>query len=270
VNSWVKSIDVPAAPASTSRRYAAPALDKGLDILEHLASEMVPLGQLEIARALGRTPGEIYRMLMCLEERGYVMREEGTGKFRLTLRLYELSHRQNATTLLRKAARLPMEKLCEEVGQACHLSVIHGSQLLVLMERMPSCRVCLAVGEGSRMPVLSSTSGKLLLAQWPEDAREDYLGQLEQDAGLSRSARESVRKTLRSLRGAPHHQAESMLTEGVADISVPVGVPGSEVAGALVISYLSGTRSGMRNAPAYLKALLAGAAEINRNLGIAR
>ncbi len=245
-------------------------MDKGLDILEHLSGEMAPLSQLEIARALGRTPGEIYRMLMCLEERGYVMREEGSGKFRLTLRLYELSHRQNSTTLLRKAARLPMEVLAEEVGQACHLSVIHGPNLLVLMERMPSCAVCLAVGEGSRIPVLRTTSGKLLLANWSEAARAAFLEQVSDFQEAAKSERDRLMKTFAELRGASCHHAPSATTEGVADLSVPVGVPGSDVAGALVISYLSGTKTGERNVPRYLKALLASAAEINRNLGIAR
>lgn len=258
------------ATLSETRRYGAPALDKGLDILEHLSNEMAPLSQLEIARVLGRTPGEIYRMLMCLEERGYVMREEGTGKFRLTLRLYELGHRRNATTLLRKAARLPMETLAEEIGQACHLSVINGPNLLVMMERMPLCQVCLAVGEGSRLPVLRTTSGKLLLAQWDEPARIAYLNQLDDFIGEPKAGRDRLIQALAGLRGAPHHHSPSSLTEGVADISVPVGVPGSEVAGALVISYLSGTRSGEKNVSRYLEALLASAAEINRNLGVAR
>lgn len=252
------------------RRYGAPALDKGLDILEHLSNERSPLSQLEIARALARTPGEIYRMLMCLEERGYVMREEGTGKFRLTLRLYELSHRQNSTTLLRKAARLPMESIAETVGQACHLSVMNGPMLLVLMERMPACQVCLAVGEGSRIPVLQTTSGKLLLANWPEGEAVEFLEQLPDFRSASKAYRDKLMQTLAELRGADHSHAPSGMTEGVADIAVPVGVAGSDVAGALVISYLSGTKSGERSRPRYLEALKAGAAEINRNLGIAR
>ncbi len=198
------------------------------------------------------------------------MREEGSGKFRLTLRLYELSHRQNSTTLLRKAARLPMEMLAEEVGQACHLSVIHGANLLVLMERMPSCQVCLAVGEGSRIPVLRTTSGKLLLANWSESARAAFLTQLDDFTGASKAERDRLLRSFSELQGATHHHAPSAMTEGVADLSVPVGVPGSDVAGALVISYLSGTKSGEKNAPRYLKALRASAAEINRNLGIAR
>ena len=58
------------------------------------------------------------------------------------------------------------------------------------------------------------------------------------------------------------------MTEGVADIAVPVGEPGSEVAGALVISYLSGTRHAEQLARKYLDALLQSATEMNRNLGI--
>lgn len=258
------------ATLSNPRRYGAPALDKGLDILEHLSNEMAPLGQLEISRALGRTPGEIYRMLMCLEERGYVMREEGSGKFRLTLRLYELSHRQNSTTLLRKAARLPMEILSEKIGQACHLSVIHGANLFVLMERIPLCQVCIAVGEGSRIPVLQTTSGKLLLANWSDSTRTEYLNQLEEFVTAPRARREALLEDLSALRGSSCHRAASMSVEGVTDMAVSIGVPGSEVAGTLVISYLSGTRSGEANAERYLSVLLASAAEINNNLGIAR
>jgi DNA-binding IclR family transcriptional regulator len=94
------------APSPQQRRYKAPALDKRLDILEFLASARLPLSQLEVAQGLGRTSGEIYRMLMCLAERGYVIREAESGKFRLTLRLYELGHKQNPTMLLRHAARV--------------------------------------------------------------------------------------------------------------------------------------------------------------------
>ena len=44
-------------------KYRAPALDKGLDILELLAATEEGLSQAEIAKALDRSPNEIYRML---------------------------------------------------------------------------------------------------------------------------------------------------------------------------------------------------------------
>ena len=59
---------------SEAARYRAPALDKGLDILELLAASSAGLTQAEIAKGLGRGPNEIYRMLDTLVRRGYVTR----------------------------------------------------------------------------------------------------------------------------------------------------------------------------------------------------
>ena len=60
-------------------RYRAPALDKGLDILELLAGLDGGLTQAEIAKLLGRTPNEFYRMLDRLVRRGYVTRISGVA-----------------------------------------------------------------------------------------------------------------------------------------------------------------------------------------------
>ena len=72
-------------------RYRAPALDKGLDILELLAAEEEGLSQAEIAKALGRTPNEHYRMLERLVRRGYVFRN-ASDRYELTLKLFGLAH----------------------------------------------------------------------------------------------------------------------------------------------------------------------------------
>ena len=58
-------------------RYRAPALDKGLDILELLAAVDGGLTQAEIAKRLDRSPNEFYRMLDRLVKRGYVTRIDG-------------------------------------------------------------------------------------------------------------------------------------------------------------------------------------------------
>src|SRR5258708_20418431 len=78
----------------TSRRsrYTAPALDKGLDILELLASVSEALTHSEIASRLDRTVTEIFRMLVCLEERGYISRTGPDERYQLTLKLFEIVH----------------------------------------------------------------------------------------------------------------------------------------------------------------------------------
>ena len=79
-------------------RYRAPALDKGLDILELLAGEEEGLSQAEIAKALGRTPNEQYRMLERLVRRGYVARN-ASDRYELTLKLFGLAHFHRRTNV---------------------------------------------------------------------------------------------------------------------------------------------------------------------------
>lgn len=254
----------------TKKRYRAPALEKGLDILEALADSPLPLSQLELAQKLGRSQNEFFRMLTCLEERGYVRRESTSGPYRLTLRLYELGHKQNATSLLRNAARLPMEKLVEEFGQACHLSVQSGFSVLILMERMPSRRICLAVGEGTTLPLVETTSGKLLLSQLtPEDA-ERFLATEKTYRERPAGERKRLLDELKHLRKEDFVLSHSALTEGVEDVAAIVGVRGTDTVGALVMPFLKGTRRVDADSAAYLKAVRRCAAEINSNLGILR
>ena len=83
-------------------KYRAPALDKGLDIIELLASADEGMSQTEIAKALNRSPNEIYRMLDRLVRRAYV-RRTGGDRYEITLKLFELAH-----------ARPPMHRLISQ------------------------------------------------------------------------------------------------------------------------------------------------------------
>ncbi len=252
------------------QRYRAPALEKGLDILEALADSPLPLSQLELAQKLGRSQNEFFRMLTCLEERGYIRRQSASGPYRLTLRLYELGHKQNAASLLRNAARMPMEKLVEESSQACHLSVQTGSSVLILMERMPSRRICLAVGEGTTFPLVETTSGKLLLSQLtPQDA-EGFLAADKSFKEKPAAERKRLLDVLKRLRGTDFALSPSGLTEGVQDAAAIVGVRGTDTIGALVMPFLEGARRQKAGSATHLKAVRQCAAEINNNLGILR
>src|SRR3977135_3403033 len=84
---------LPTRRQMTSRRsrYTAPALEKGLDILELLASVSEALTHSEIASRLGRTITEVFRMLVCLEERGYISQSPDSDRYHLTLYLFRLA-----------------------------------------------------------------------------------------------------------------------------------------------------------------------------------
>ena len=73
--------------------YPAPALEKGLEIIELLAMAQTPLSARAIAEQLGRSKNEIFRMLFVLIERGYLDRDPATDEIALSNRLFDLGMR---------------------------------------------------------------------------------------------------------------------------------------------------------------------------------
>ena len=101
-------------------QYSAPALDKGLDILELLSDEAGGLSQSEIAEATGRSVGQIFRVLATLERRGYVTRDAQSGLYAFSMRIFDLAHRHPPLRGLISIATPAMRDLAERVRQSCN------------------------------------------------------------------------------------------------------------------------------------------------------
>lgn len=153
-----------ASPVDAERRiYAAPALEKGLDILEILCKSEGALSQKEIAQQLGRSVGEIYRMLSCLVDRNYVSQVDESS-YAITTKLYELSHINPPTHRLLFEAMPIMQRLAKELDQSCHLTVYSQGKQLVLAKVDAPSGMGFSVRTGSELDVLISASGRVLLA----------------------------------------------------------------------------------------------------------
>ena len=96
----VKVAPVPVNGKPVSERYGAPALEKGLDLIEILAEEAGAFTQKELAERAGKSVSEIFRMLGVLERRGYLVRDKLTGRYSLTLKLFVLGNRHQPTRRL--------------------------------------------------------------------------------------------------------------------------------------------------------------------------
>jgi hypothetical protein len=94
--------------------YAVPALEKGLDVLELLARQSEGLTKNQLARELNRTVSEIFRMLVCLERRGYIP-ALGEERYSLTLRLFQLvqQHPPTERLIVVHARALTVLALCQ-------------------------------------------------------------------------------------------------------------------------------------------------------------
>src|SRR2546423_15720973 len=80
-------IDEDDEDSDTGRRYRAPALEKGLEILELLAGEDTPMPISAIGQRLGRSTNELFRMMQALQYRGFI-NQEAAGGYRLTDKLF--------------------------------------------------------------------------------------------------------------------------------------------------------------------------------------
>ena len=109
----------PESPLDEADRYRAPALDKGLDILELLSEQKEGLTRAEIMKALGRNASEIYRMLERLVARQYVVRSAGGDRYSLSLKLFALAHRHPPMNRFISAAMPVMQGFAAEPEVVC-------------------------------------------------------------------------------------------------------------------------------------------------------
>ena len=145
-----------------SSGYSAPALEKGLDILEALCQCENGLTQQEIAIRLGRNLGEIYRMLNCLVERKYVANVGNT--YTITSKLFQLSHYHPPTYRLLTEALPIMESLSRQISFPCDLRVYNNGSLTVIASIQPPNGLGFMTRVGSEIEVAPSASGLVLLA----------------------------------------------------------------------------------------------------------
>jgi DNA-binding IclR family transcriptional regulator len=141
--------------------YSAPALDKGLDILEALCQSENGLTQQEIAAKLGRNLGEIYRMLNCLVQRNYVANYGNT--YTITSKLFQLSHFHPPTYRLLTEALPIMEELSRAISYPCDLRVYNNGVQTVIASIQPPNGLGFMTRVGSEIAVAPSASGLVLV-----------------------------------------------------------------------------------------------------------
>ena len=117
-----------------ARRYPTPALEKGLDVLELFASESDGLTKTEVARSLGRTVSEVFRILVCLETRGYIARSGGDECYSPTLHLFKLAYQHSPIERLTTEALPIMRSVTRQINQSCHLGVLDGDRVVIIAQ----------------------------------------------------------------------------------------------------------------------------------------
>jgi len=245
-------------------RYRAPALDKGLDILELLAETEEGLSQAEIAKALSRSPNEIYRMLDRLVRRGYIARTT-TDRYELTLKLFALAHRHAPMRRLVSQAVPVLRDFARAAGQSCHLAVYDRGEVIVVAQVDSPSYWGIAVRVGARVGLFDTGSGHTLLAYATPTERKLMAEEHEMLPLETRPADLDARLADIVKRG--YEQMESRQTPSVVNLSVPILGPHGSILAAMTCPYVQRLDTHSPDQHAVLKHLIAGGTAISANAG---
>jgi DNA-binding IclR family transcriptional regulator len=205
---------------SAERRYVTPALEKGLDILELFARQPGGLTKSEVARQLGRTISEVFRMLSCLEERGYISQSQEDDRFRLTLRLFKLAQEYPPTKRLITESLPIMQHLTHEIRQSCHLGVLDGGHVVIVAQVDSPLNNGFYVKAGAVVDLMHAATGHAILAHQTEELSSRAIRLWSQQAN-SRPPRD-LASHLAKIKQRGYEERESYEVQGVVNITYPI------------------------------------------------
>lgn len=249
-------------------KYAVPALDKGLDILEYLIPQEQARSQREIAQGVGRSANEIYRVLVGLEHRGYLIRDELTGRYRASLKLYNLSRSISPLDQMRQCALPLMEDLAVKIGQSCHLSMLYQSQTMIIVQALAHTPISINITEGSLFSTRTSTAGKILLANSNNEVKAMILDRDQDFAQLSELEQQAFSIYLDELSTQSYIIEANPYIESVNDYATLVGKPEGGVIAALTVSSFKTNKAEQTHNENLIENLMGCAAAITQQLAI--
>jgi len=211
----------------TGTQYRAPALEKGLDILELVARETEPLTLSQISDRLDRSKGEIFRMIQVLEDRGYIARTATGDRYSITTRLFMLGMYQPPVRNLTAVALPAMEGLADRCWQSAHLVVASDDEIVVIARVDSPSDIGYSVRIGHRRPITQSASGAVLFAFQPADVRQRWLDRLRLGSDFD-EAEFLARVALVQKRG--YSKSRSDRVGSITDLSAPLLKEGRAIA----------------------------------------
>ena len=250
--------------SESGREYRAPAAEKALDILELMSDQAEGLTQTEIANGLGRSIHEIYRILLLLEKRGYIVRTQ-SDRFRLSLKLFELAHRHPPVNRLVECALPVMRELAASVDQSCHLIVREGQNVLVVLQIDSPLPMRYSVALGSHFPMLETSSGAVLLAHLEDAERSLIIERILAD-GEGQGTREEIEKRLGEAARLGYEMRRSLAVEDCTNISTPVRDHTGAVIAALTVPFIP-QKAARLDRQAVFRRTIAAAERISAALG---
>ena len=225
-----------------SDRYTVPGLERGLRILAEFSRREPVLTAPELARRLGAPRSTVFRLLVTLEQLGYVQRTSDGRAYRLGLAVLRLGFEYLGSLGLVELGWPILERLRDDTGYGVSLVVRDGREVVFVLRAVARSPFASTVSLGTRLPAHATVLGHALLV----DQTLAQLRALYPDAALPARGPQTpldanaLFERVQQVRALGHVVSDGYYESHISTVAAPVFGEGKHVAAAIGLTVPGG------------------------------
>ena len=219
-----------------------PAATRCLRVLKFLASQPEPVALDRIRRACELPRSTAYHLLQAMVEEGFVTHLEDEHRYGLGVAAYEVGSGYSRQEPLQRVARRLLAEVVDRTHQSAHFAVLHGRDVLYVVEERAPGRPSLVTNVGVRLPAHLTASGRAILAGLPPaQVRALYPDRsaFVERHGTGPSSPSALRAVLSETRQRGHAVEDGEVTPGFASVAAAVSDLTGHPVGAIALTFES-------------------------------
>lgn len=243
------------------------SLARGLAVINAFQERKRHLTIAQISHRTEIPRAAVRRCLYTLMKLGYVTTDGRT--YSLLPKVLTLGHAYLSSTPLAVSAQPHLDRLSEQLHEACNLATLEGEQILyIARSAVPQRLISVDLSVGSRLPAYCTSMGRVLLAALDDDALQEYLQQAELQAKTSRTLHtpEALWECLMQVRQQGWCIVDQELEQGLRSLAVPVRDSSGRVLAAMNVSTHAGRATIADLEKRFLPLMLGASRELSQQL----
>lgn len=165
--------------SSTSSRGGIQSIERAVAILEAVANDPDGITLAEVSAQLGLHNSTVFHLIKTLATLGIVEQLSGTKRYRVGSRLFMLAAGAMDETAMLTQATPILEALSRETGEAAHLAVRSGHEVVVIARTAATGLLQLSGHTGATRPAHCTAIGKVLMAAAPPEMLDSLLEHID-------------------------------------------------------------------------------------------
>lgn len=220
-----------------------PAATKTLRILRYLAAQADPVSMEAVMRACDLPRSSAYHVINAMIEEGFVIHLADERRYGLGIAAFEVGSGYVRQEPLQRIARRPLAQMVDRVGHSGHLAVLHGRDVLYVLEERAPGRPPLVSDVGVRLPSHLTASGRAMLAALSNAqvlALYPDRTAFTERTGLGPGSPTALRAVLTETRRRGHAVEDGEVTAGLASVAAAVLDHNGHPVASVAITYPAG------------------------------